>query len=58
MARWLLVVPIAMLLLIPVYDRVEPRWWGMPFFYWYQLACALVAVFIIAVVYLVERRRS
>lgn len=57
MARWLLVVPIAMPLLIPLYNRVEPRWWGMPFFYWYQLACALVAVFVIAVVYLAERGR-
>ena len=57
MARWLLVVPIAMPLLIPLYNRVEPRWWAMPFFYWYQLACALVAVFVIAVVYLAERGR-
>jgi hypothetical protein len=58
MARWLLLVPIAMLLLTPSYNRVEPRWWGMPFFYWYQLGCALIAVFCIAVVYLAERRRG
>ena len=57
MARWLLLIPIAMPLLTPLYNRVEPRWWGMPFFYWYQLACALVAMFFIAVVYLAERGR-
>jgi len=57
MARWLLFIPIAMLLITPIYNRVEPWWWGMPFFYWYQLACALVAVFFITVVYLAERRR-
>ena len=26
-------------LLVPLYNRIEPRLFGLPFFYWYQLAC-------------------
>lgn len=58
MARWLLVVPITLPLLTPLYNRSEPRWLGMPFFYWYQLMCAVVAMFVIAIVYLADRKRS
>jgi hypothetical protein len=37
-AYWLLVVPFVALLLPFLYDRAEPALFGMPFFYWYQLA--------------------
>jgi len=39
--HWLLVVPVIVPLLIPLYNRMTPTFWGIPFFYWYQIACAL-----------------
>ena len=35
----------------PFYNRVEPRFIGMPFFYWYQLAWVVIAAVFTAVVY-------
>jgi hypothetical protein len=32
----LLLVPFAALLWVPLYNRIEPTLWGIPFFYWYQ----------------------
>ena len=36
--RWaaLLLIPFVALLWVPFYNSVEPRLWGIPFFYWYQ----------------------
>ena len=36
--NWLLVVPVVLALAVPLYDRVEPKLGGIPFFYWFQLA--------------------
>lgn len=33
----ILLVAIVVPLLVPTYDQKEPRLWGFPFFYWYQL---------------------
>lgn len=35
--NWLLVIPIVVPLLVPLYNRVEPTLFGWPFFYWGQL---------------------
>jgi hypothetical protein len=56
--RWLLLIPISMPLLIPIYNRVEPELWGMPFFYWYQLGCAAVAIIVTTLVFLLTRERG
>ena len=32
----------AMVLWPPLYNRAEPHWLGMPFFYWYQLLCIII----------------
>jgi hypothetical protein len=55
---WLLVVPGILPLLVPVYNRIDPIVWGMPFYYWYQLACGLVATIVITFVYLVTKGRG
>ena len=34
----LLLLPFAGLLAVPVYDRLHPMLFGVPFFYWYQMA--------------------
>jgi hypothetical protein len=36
----------------PFYNRAEPRWIGIPFFYWYQMLWVLVSAVTTAVVYL------
>jgi hypothetical protein len=55
--RWLLALPIGAPLLVPLYNRVEPQLWGMPFFYWYQIGCAVLATATITAVYLLTRGR-
>jgi hypothetical protein len=54
---WLLVIPAVAPLLTPLYNRATPVLWGIPFFYWYQLACAVLAIVIISTVYLANRSR-
>ena len=52
---WLLAVPTVAPLLTPLYNRIDPVLWGLPFFYWYQLACAVLAVVVLAAVRLATR---
>ncbi|MGH3753687.1 MAG: DUF3311 domain-containing protein [Pseudonocardiaceae bacterium] len=53
---WNLLLGVPLLMLVtPVYDRVEPRVWGFPFFYWYQFLWVPVGVICTAVVYLMTR---
>ena len=33
------------------YNQVDPTWLGIPFFYWYQLACVVVGAVFTAIVY-------
>jgi hypothetical protein len=56
--NWLLIIPIVMPLLTPLYNRLTPELWGIPFFYWYQLGCALLATVVIAVVYQLTKDRD
>ncbi len=35
----------------PLYNKVEPYWIGIPFFYWFQLLLVLVGAILTAVVY-------
>ena len=42
----------------PFYNRAEPRWWGMPFFYWYQLLWVIIGAACTATVYLATRDRE
>jgi hypothetical protein len=52
--RWLgllLLVPVALSMAVPLYDRAEPALAGVPFFYWAQLALVVVAAGAAAVVY-------
>jgi hypothetical protein len=53
---WLLVLPTVAPLAVPFYNRMDPQLLGVPFFYWYQLACALLATVVISIVYLGVRR--
>ena len=56
--NWLLVVPILLPLLTPLYNSQEPRLFGFPAFYWLQLAFVLVGVASTVTVYRMTRRVS
>ncbi|MEV0272721.1 DUF3311 domain-containing protein [Hamadaea sp. NPDC050747] len=56
-AEWLLAIPIVVPLLIPLYNRVDPVLLGVPFFYWFQIACAGLAVVVITLVHRLGRGR-
>jgi putative solute:sodium symporter small subunit len=53
--HWLLVIPTVAPLLTPFANRIEPTLFGVPFFFWYQFACAVLAMVVITVVYLATR---
>jgi hypothetical protein len=55
--QWLLCVPLVLPLLTPLYNRMEPRLFGVPFFYWYQLALVGVDIVVITVVYQTSKER-
>lgn len=45
----------------PFYNKAEPAWLGMPFFYWYQLLWVIIGAVLTAIVYFAvqaEERQS
>jgi len=54
--RLLLLIPFAALIWVPSYNKVEPVFAGVPFFYWYQLAWILIGAALVVLVYLLEMR--
>jgi uncharacterized membrane protein len=54
--NWLLVVPIVVPLLVPLYNKVEPTLFGWPLFYWLQLAFVALGVLTTSIVYRMTRR--
>ena len=55
--NWLLVVPIVVPLLVPLYNQRDPELFGWPFFYWVQLVFVALGVVTTGVVYRMTRRR-
>jgi hypothetical protein len=47
----LFVVEVVISLWPPFYNRLEPTWIGIPFFYWYQLLAVVVCAVLTAIVY-------
>jgi len=54
--NWLLVVPIVIPLLVPLYNHRAPELFGWPFFYWVQLAFVALGVVTTGLVYRMTRR--
>lgn len=52
----LLLLPF-IVLLTPIYNRESPALFGMPFFYWFQLALISVGVVSTVVVYRMTRKK-
>ena len=47
----LFVAESAVILWPPLYNRIEPTWMGIPFFYWFQLLWVIVGAAFTALVY-------
>ncbi|MEU7879294.1 DUF3311 domain-containing protein [Microbispora bryophytorum] len=54
--NWLLLLPIAIPLIPPLFNSDEPRLFGIPMFYWLQLAFIILGVTSTTLVYRVTRR--
>ena len=58
-SNWNLLLAIPLLMLFtPVFNREGPHLFGIPFFYWYQMAFVLVGVVCVGVVYLKTKNVS
>lgn len=56
--NWLLLVPIVVPLLVPLYNSAEPTLFGWPRFYWLQLAFVALGVATTVLVYRMTRRST
>ncbi|WP_052945160.1 DUF3311 domain-containing protein, partial [Acidisphaera rubrifaciens] len=52
--RLLLILPVGAVMWVPFFNRIEPALFGIPFFYWYQLAWILLCAVVVGIVYLAE----
>nr|WP_246273779.1 DUF3311 domain-containing protein [Phytohabitans houttuyneae] len=53
----MLLIPIVVPLLPPLYNRMEPTLLGLPFFYWCQLAFAGLAAVTTVIVHIATKDR-
>ena len=56
--NWLLLIPIVVPLLVPLYNEVDPTLGSWPRFYWLQLAYVALGVATTVLVYRMTRRSS
>jgi hypothetical protein len=47
----LLLIQFVVSLWVPFYNRVDPTWIGIPFFYWYQMLWVIIGAILTAIVY-------
>ena len=55
--NWLLLIPIVLPVLTPLFNHDSPRLWGFPTFYWLQFAFILVGVATTVTVYQLTKKR-
>jgi hypothetical protein len=55
MKYFLLLSPCVLALATPLYNRFEPQLFGIPFFFWFQLALIPVSALFILAAYLLGR---
>ncbi len=56
--NWLLLVPVLLVIWPPIFNRNDPELFGIPFFYWYQLAVIPVGVTCTLLAYRATTRRG
>jgi hypothetical protein len=54
--NWLLLLPLIATLIPPFFNRDSPELFGIPFFYWYQLAAIAIGVGSTLIAYRMTRR--
>ncbi|WP_375426475.1 DUF3311 domain-containing protein [uncultured Friedmanniella sp.] len=54
----ILLVAIVLPLLVSTYDQVDPRLFGFPFFYWYQLLWVFIAAALCGLSFLLLKREA
>ena len=54
--NWLLLIPIVVPLLVPLYNHNDPKLGGWPLFYWLQLLFVALGVLTTVIVYRMTRR--
>lgn len=54
--NWLLLVPIVISLAVPFYNRQDPELFGIPFYYWFQLAIIPIGVACTLAVFVAGRK--
>jgi hypothetical protein len=47
----LLLAPFIGVLWVPFFNRIEPKLWGIPFFFWYQFLWVVISAILTALVY-------
>jgi hypothetical protein len=52
----LLLAPFVAMFGVPSYNRIEPAWGGVPFFYWYQLLWIPIGAGLTLIVYFATHR--
>jgi Protein of unknown function (DUF3311) len=57
-AYLLLILPFIATLLPWIYNRAEPSLFGLPFFYWYQLAWVVITAGLLGLVVYLTRSRD
>ena len=55
-ALWLLLLPVASIVVPPLYARDSPHLAGIPFFVWYQFAAVIFGGAVTALVYVLANR--
>ena len=53
---WLFVAQFVIALITPFYNKTEPTFIGLPFFYWAQMAIVLLCAGLTAIVYFATER--
>lgn len=43
---------------VPSYNHTEPALFGIPFFYWYQVALVIIGAILTWIVYAIEDRKT
>ena len=47
----ILFIPFFLAIWVPLYNRIEPSVFGIPFFYWFQFVLIIVAAIVTALAY-------
>jgi hypothetical protein len=50
----ILFVPFFTVIWVPLFNRIEPSFYGIPFFYWFQFALIIVAAIVTGLAYLAK----